>query len=67
MEEICRGKTVFLLTATPINNSLFDLVHEAEMFTEWPMTTSRVWGLFDQRLYAKTRKTVQRHRKGSKY
>lgn len=33
MEEICRGKTVFLLTATPINNSLFDLVHEAEMFT----------------------------------
>ena len=33
MHEICRGKTVFLLTATPINNSLFDLVHQAELFT----------------------------------
>lgn len=33
MERICRGKTVFLLTATPINNSLFDLVHQAELFT----------------------------------
>lgn len=33
MAEVCKGKTVFLLTATPINNSLFDLVHEAEMFT----------------------------------
>lgn len=33
MHEICRGKVVFLLTATPINNSLFDLVHQAELFT----------------------------------
>lgn len=33
MQEICKGKTVFLLTATPINNSLFDLVHQAELFT----------------------------------
>jgi len=33
MHEICRGKTVFLLTATPINNTLFDLVHQAELFT----------------------------------
>ncbi|MFC3687084.1 helicase-related protein [Aquipuribacter hungaricus] len=33
MHEICKGKTVFLLTATPINNSLFDLVHQAELFT----------------------------------
>jgi len=33
MQEICEGKTVFLLTATPINNSLFDLVHQVEMFT----------------------------------
>ncbi|MDF9716628.1 hypothetical protein INN71_04055 [Nocardioides sp. ChNu-153] len=33
MHEICRRKTVFLLTATPINNSLFDLVHQAELFT----------------------------------
>ncbi|MEL4320313.1 helicase-related protein [Leifsonia sp. YIM 134122] len=33
MQEICKGKTVFLLTATPINNSFFDLVHEAELFT----------------------------------
>ena len=33
MQEICCGKTVFLLTATPVNNSLFDLVHQAEMFS----------------------------------
>lgn len=33
MFEICRGKVVFNLTATPINNSFFDLVHEAELFT----------------------------------
>ncbi|MDR6171153.1 DEAD/DEAH box helicase family protein [Curtobacterium sp. SORGH_AS_0776] len=33
MQEICKGKTVFLLTATPINNTFFDLVHEAELFT----------------------------------
>ena len=33
MQRLCEGKTVFLLTATPINNSLFDLVHEAELFT----------------------------------
>lgn len=33
MLEICRNKTVFLLTATPINNSFFDLVHQAELFT----------------------------------
>ncbi len=34
MLEICRGKTVFLLTATPINNTFFDLVHQAEFFTD---------------------------------
>ncbi|WP_062208311.1 helicase-related protein [Demequina oxidasica] len=33
MQDICKGKTVFLLTATPINNSLFDLVHQTELFT----------------------------------
>jgi hypothetical protein len=33
MQAICKGKTVFLLTATPINNTFFDLVHEAELFT----------------------------------
>jgi hypothetical protein len=33
MQEICCGKTVFLLTATPVNNSLFDLVHQVEMFS----------------------------------
>lgn len=32
MQKICKGKTVFLLTATPINNSLLDLVHQAELF-----------------------------------
>lgn len=33
MQEICKGKSVFLLTATPINNTFFDLVHQAELFT----------------------------------
>lgn len=33
MQEICKGKTVFLLTATPINNTFFDLVHQVELFT----------------------------------
>jgi len=33
MQRICEGKTVFLLTATPINNNLFDLVHQVELFT----------------------------------
>jgi superfamily II DNA or RNA helicase len=33
LQEICQGKTVFLLTATPINNTLFDFVHEFELFT----------------------------------
>lgn len=33
MHEICKGKIVFLLTATPINNTFFDLVHQAELFT----------------------------------
>lgn len=33
MQEICKGKIVFLLTATPINNTFFDLVHQAELFT----------------------------------
>ena len=46
MQEICEGKTVFLLTATPINNSLFDLVHQAEMFTgACRTTTSRAVGV----------------------
>ena len=33
LQKICEGKTVFLLTATPINNGLFDFVHEFELFT----------------------------------
>lgn len=33
MQTICAGKKVFLLTATPINNTFFDLVHQAELFT----------------------------------
>jgi len=32
--EIAAGKTLFLLTATPINNSLIDLQHMMELFTE---------------------------------
>jgi superfamily II DNA/RNA helicase len=34
MSEICAGKTVFLLTATPVNNSLLDLQHMMELFTQ---------------------------------
>lgn len=33
LQEIANGKLVFLLTATPINNRLFDFVHQAELFT----------------------------------
>ena len=33
LEEICAGKIVFNLTATPINNTLFDFVHQFELFT----------------------------------
>lgn len=33
MQMLCEGKTVIHLTATPINNRLFDLVHEFELFT----------------------------------
>lgn len=32
MAEICEGKTVFLLTATPVNNHLSDLQHMIELF-----------------------------------
>ncbi|MDR1521058.1 MAG: phospholipase D-like domain-containing protein [Planctomycetota bacterium] len=33
MADVCRGKKVFLLTATPVNNSLNDLRHLIELFT----------------------------------
>lgn len=33
LQEVAKGKTVFHLTATPINNSLFDLVHQIEIFS----------------------------------
>ncbi|GAA1645845.1 helicase-related protein [Microbacterium flavum] len=33
VQELCEGKTVFLLTATPINNSLLDFAHQTELFT----------------------------------
>lgn len=32
MYEVCEGKQVFLLTATPINNRLIDLQHMLELF-----------------------------------
>jgi superfamily II DNA or RNA helicase len=32
--ELCAGKTVFFLTATPINNSLLDLQHMIELFSQ---------------------------------
>jgi superfamily II DNA or RNA helicase len=33
LQQICQGKTAFLLTATPINNSLLDFAHEIQLFT----------------------------------
>lgn len=32
--DICKDKTLFLLTATPINNSLLDLQHMIELFSQ---------------------------------
>ncbi|MCL2000935.1 MAG: DEAD/DEAH box helicase, partial [Planctomycetes bacterium] len=34
MRDVCRDKTVYLLTATPVNNSLNDLRHMIELFTD---------------------------------
>ncbi|NUM53142.1 MAG: DEAD/DEAH box helicase family protein [Candidatus Hydrogenedentes bacterium] len=33
MFDLCEGKTVFMLTATPINNSLLDFQHMIELFS----------------------------------
>jgi len=33
MFEIAEGKELFLLTATPVNNTLLDLVHQIELFS----------------------------------
>ena len=33
LQQISKGKTVFNLTATPINNDLFDFVNQVEIFT----------------------------------
>ena len=33
MADICKGKTVLFLTATPVNNSLLELQHMIELFT----------------------------------
>src|ERR1035438_1783317 len=33
LSEVCEGKDVFFLTATPVNNSLLDLQHMMELFT----------------------------------
>lgn len=33
MYDVCEGKQLFLLTATPINNTLLDFVHEVELFS----------------------------------
>jgi SNF2 family DNA or RNA helicase len=34
LSDICKDKTLFLLTATPINNSLLDLQHMIELFSQ---------------------------------
>ena len=31
--EICEGKQIYFLTATPVNNSFYDLLHMMELFT----------------------------------
>jgi len=31
--KICEGKLIYMLTATPVNNSFFDLLHMMELFT----------------------------------
>lgn len=54
--EICEGKELFFLTATPINNSLFDLMHlieyfsrrEAGYFREAPLGIHSLRGHFRQ-------------------
>ena len=34
MFDLCAGKQVFMLTATPINNGFYDLLHMMELFTQ---------------------------------
>ncbi len=33
MYEIAKNKKIFMLTATPVNNTLFDILHQIELFT----------------------------------
>lgn len=66
MQEICCGKTVFLLTATPVNNSLFDLVHQAEMFSCMDDGYFRSVGVSSlQRYVASLEKPFKDHAKGA--
>jgi superfamily II DNA or RNA helicase len=45
MYEIAEGKTVFLLTATPINNRLIDLQHQIELFSRRESDYFRALGI----------------------
>ena len=40
--DICAGKQVYMLTATPVNNRLLDLQHMIELFSQQDPATSRL-------------------------
>jgi SNF2 family DNA or RNA helicase len=51
MQQICEGKTVFMLTATPINNALDDLLHQVELFTSLDRAYFQSLGISDIQRY----------------
>lgn len=48
-----RNKRVVLLTATPINNSIFDLYHQILLLTRGSETYYREWGISNLKTYFK--------------
>ena len=48
-----RNKRVMLLTATPINNSIFDLYHQILLLTRGSETYYREWGISNLKTYFK--------------
>jgi SNF2 family DNA or RNA helicase len=51
LKEICEDKQMFMLTATPINNSLFDLFHLINYFAQDRKDHFRGIGILDLRGY----------------
>ncbi|MEH1948533.1 MAG: SNF2-related protein [Nostoc sp.] len=49
-----RNKRVVLLTATPINNSIFDLYHQILLLTRGGETYYREWGISNLKTYFKS-------------